>query len=230
MSKQRIYNPNLNPAIWVDDTNIRPEVSSKLLQIASDFYADSKINAKLKDVYLLGSSANYNWSPTSDIDLHLVIDVNELGIDEKSVKNYLDALKSKWNYEHDITIKGHNVEGYIQDINHKTHATGIYSLMSGRWIVKPVKEQVVLDHNLILSKYNDYVYKINKVMDQPSIEKIKTILSDIYKMRETGLDASGELSTENIVFKLLRTNHYLDKLRDIKTTIYDKSVSIFEKS
>ena len=228
MSKQIIYNDILNPTIWNKDLSIRPEVYSKLLKIASDFYSDSELKAKLKDVLLLGSSANYNWTPTSDVDLHLVVDIKELGMDEDSAKNYLNALKSKWNYEHDITIKGQNVEGYIQDVGHKTHATGIYSLMKGTWLVKPIKEKVILDQDLIKSKYADYVYKINKVLSDPSIEKIKLIVGDIYKMREAGLDDKGEMSTENIVFKFLRNKGYIERLRDLKNKIYDKSMSLDE--
>ena len=225
---ERVYQSSLNPVIWQPDGNIKSEIAAKLLKIASDFYAEVKIKAGLKDVLLLGSSANYNWTPTSDIDIHLVIDVNELGVDQSEVQNYLNALKSKWNYEHDITIKGHNVEGYIQDVNHKTHATGIYSLLHGHWIVKPKKQNVVLDKQLIKNKYNDYVYKINKFSQEPTtVDKLNTLINDLYKMRQTGLDSCGELSVENIVFKLLRSKGYIKRIRDLKKDVYDHSVSVF---
>ena len=89
---ERVYQSSLNPVIWQPDGNIKSEIAAKLLKIASDFYAEVKIKAGLKDVLLLGSSANYNWTPTSDIDIHLVIDVNELGVDQSEVQNYLNAL------------------------------------------------------------------------------------------------------------------------------------------
>lgn len=230
MPKQRIYNAKLNPDLWDKSDNLLPDVSTNLLKIATDFYADIEIKAALKDVLLLGSSANYNWTPTSDIDIHLVVDINELGMsDELTAKRFLDALKSKWNYDHDITIKSHNVETYVQGVNHVTHATGIYSLMKGCWLSKPVKEKITLDRELILSKYQDYAYKIQKVTSQPTPEKLKALLDDIYKMRQSGLDTNGELSTENLVFKLIRSKGYLDKLRELKIKIYDKSVSLPEK-
>lgn len=226
----KIYQSNLNPAIWQPDENIKPEIAAKLLKIASDFYGEIKIKSGLKDVLLLGSSANYNWTATSDIDIHLVIDINELGVDQNEVKNYLNALKSKWNYEHDITIKGHNVEGYIQDVNHKTHATGIYSLMNGHWLVKPKKQKVVIDNELVKNKYNDYIYKINRLSQEPTtVDKLNTLIDDLYKMRQTGLDACGELSVENVVFKLLRSKGYIKRIRDLKKDVYDHSMSILEK-
>lgn len=228
---ERLYQSTLNPVIWQSDENIKPEISAKLLKIASDFYAEIKIKPALKDVLLLGSSANYNWTTTSDIDIHLVIDINELGVDQKEAQNYLNALKSKWNYEHDITIKGYNVEGYIQDVNHKTHATGIYSLMKGYWIVKPKKQKVIIDKEMVKSKYNDYVYKINRFTEEPTtVDKLNTLINDLYKMRQTGLDSSGEMSAENVVFKLLRSKGYIKRIRDLKKDVYDHSVSIFEKN
>jgi len=129
MLNQRIYNSRLNPDIWDESGRIRPDVLTHLVKIGRDFYDDVELKATLQDIILIGSSANYNWTPESDIDIHLVIDVKELGMDDKdSIINYLDALKQKWNSDHDITIKGHKVETYIQDVDHKTHATGIFSL------------------------------------------------------------------------------------------------------
>lgn len=229
MPEQRIYNSKLNPALWDKDDNLLTDVSTNLLKIANDFYADIEIKAALKDVLFLGSSANYNWTPTSDIDIHLVIDIKELGMsNELTAKRYLGALKSKWNYDHHITIKSHNVETYVQGVDHQTHATGIYSLMKGTWLSKPIKEKVTLDKDLIRSKYQYYVFRIKKVTAEPTIEKLKVLLDDIYKMRQSGLDDKGELSTENLVFKLIRNKGYLDKLRELKIKIYDKSVSLTE--
>jgi predicted nucleotidyltransferase len=226
MSKQRIFNSTLNPNLWDENENLKTEISQLLLKIATDFYEETHINAKLHDVFLLGSSANYNWTPTSDIDIHLVIDTKELGIDEDNIRNFLESLKTKWNYEHDITIKGQNVEGYIQDIDHQTSATGIYSLIRGIWISKPVKERPILDKDLIKSKYDDWVYKLNKVLKNPTVDKIKKVVDDLYKMRQSGLDRAGEFSSENIVFKTLRKRGYVKKLTNLKTQIYDKSVSL----
>lgn len=230
MLNQRVYNPKLNPAIWDESGNIHPDVAAHLLKIGKDFYADVELKAKLQDVILLGSSANYNWTPDSDIDIHLVIDTDELGMpDEETTANYLDALKSKWNSDHNITVKGHKVETYIQDVEHKTHATGIFSLLKNQWLVKPVREKVELDRDLIKKMFGEYVGKINKVIQSPSPEKLKALLDDIYQMRQKGLDSKGELSTENLVFKLIRSKGYLEKIRELKIKIYDKGVSLNER-
>jgi len=45
-------------------------------------------------------------------------------------------------------------------------------------------------------------------------------------MRKAGLDKSGELSTENLVFKILRNRNYIEKLKSAINNLYDKSQSL----
>ena len=47
-------------------------------------------------------------------------------------------------------------------------------------------------------------------------------------MREVGLTKSGEFSTENIGFKILRSRGHLDKLRNNINHIFDKKASLKE--
>lgn len=219
--KRRIYNSTLNPALWNEDGTLKQDVNQNLVQIAKDFYEETRIKPTICDILLLGSSANYNWSSNSDIDIHVSIDFAQLKMSKEDAENYTNALKAKWNDAHDIHIKGHNVELYIQDINHKTHALGIYSLLQNKWLVKPNKVIVKLDNNLIKQKYHDLASKILNAIKSKDINVIKSTLKDVYDMREAGLDIAGEFSTENIVFKLLRNNNYIDILKDSISKVYD---------
>ena len=47
-------------------------------------------------------------------------------------------------------------------------------------------------------------------------------------MRQTGLDREGEYSYENITFKVLRRMEFLDKLSELETLAYDKSLTLDE--
>jgi hypothetical protein len=44
----------------------------------------------------------------------------------------------------------------------------------------------------------------------------------IRKFRECGLEKGGEFSDENLVFKILRRNGYLEKIKEMKNKILDK--------
>jgi predicted nucleotidyltransferase len=223
--KVRIYNDILNPAIW-DNNKLNPEIKEKLLQIGKDFYADTETDAPLKDILFVGSLANYNWSDTSDFDVHVVIDFKEVDENVELVEKLVNALKSKWNDEHDIHLKGHNVEVYIQDVNKENRSTGVYSLMQDKWLSEPQKENIEIDKEKIQEKYNDFVRKINSALKAQDIDKLKSIVKDVYDMRQAGLDKSGELSTENLVFKILRNRNYIEKLKQEIINLYDKKQSL----
>jgi hypothetical protein len=59
--------------------------------------------------------------------------------------------------------------------------------------------------------YDEYKKRVKKVWD-----KIK-------KYRKSGLESeSGEYSTGNLVFKLLRRNKYIEKVLDLRKESYEK--------
>jgi hypothetical protein len=222
----RVYNSILNPDIWANENEIHSEIRIKLLQVANNFYKNTELTVPIKDILLLGSNANYNWTPSSDLDTHIVIDFKLLNMSPEAAKEFTNLLKYKWNEEHDIHIKSYNVEMYIQDADAKNASTGVYSILNNAWIKKPVKENVVLDKELIKKKYQDSVAKIQNAIKEQNLNAMKTILKDIYDFRQAGLDRAGEFSTENVVFKLLRNKNYLDTLRTEINKLYDKQVSL----
>lgn len=223
-----VYNDVLNPEIWMNENKLNSVIRRNLLKISYDFYKMTELQVPIKDIILIGSSANYNWSSKSDIDLHIVIDFNTLSMNKEDAEKLTLALKDKWNGNHNIKIKKHTVEIFLQDITKRTHATGLYSILKDKWLLKPKKENVEVDKSLIIKKYNNLASKINKFLKANDSSKLEELMEYLYNIREIGLDKSGELSAENIVFKLLRSNGYIQKLKDKITNLYDKSVSIKE--
>lgn len=225
--KVKIYNNTLNPALW-DGLALKPDVAESLKSIGQTFYKDTELTAPIKDILMVGSSANYNWSDSSDIDVHIVINFSDISDNVEMVDKMVNAIKAKWNDDHDIHIKGFNVEVYIQDISKKNRSTGVYSLLNNKWISNPKKEEFEIDKEQIQQKYNDMVFKIKTALKTKNIDKLKKVLNDLYDMREVGLNKAGELSTENLVFKILRSRGHLDKLKKDINQIFDKKVSLKE--
>jgi hypothetical protein len=58
---------------------------------------------------------------------------------------------------------------------------------------------------------------------------IKSIKKKLKKYRKSGLDSSGEFGLENLVFKVLRRNGYIEKLYNVPTKLIDKKLSLDEK-
>jgi intein/homing endonuclease len=63
----------------------------------------------------------------------------------------------------------------------------------------------------------------SKTNDQKTIEDIADRL---WKYRQSGLSKGGEFSVENLTFKALRNNGYIDKIREYARRTYDKSLSL----
>ena len=224
----------LNPKIFDQNQKMYPEIRTRLLMIADDFFDTLELPwVDVTDITLTGSLANYNWSKFSDVDLHIIIDYKEVDENESLVSEYLDVKKDIWNESHDIKIKGYDVELYVQDMNEPHVSTGVYSIMWNDWLVKPEKGSPKIDSKKVKQKASSIINSYDSLIEtfyageyDKVIRKINTIRQKIKKMRQTGLDREGEYSYENITFKVLRRVGLLDKLADLETLAYDKSLSM----
>lgn len=230
--------------IWLDGDTLDSRVRLRLLDIADDFWEFVNLTwVEPSGIILTGSICNFNWSKYSDIDLHLIVDFDE--IDEKTefVRDYLDAKKNEWNNEHnDLTILGFPVELYVQNLGEMPQSGGIYDLEENDWVKKPDMDSIKpigLDKFSIKDKaaeimtiIDDMYNVLNSTVDSHEIEEIGEDANYLWKkikgMRKKGLEMSGESSPSNIVYKILRRAEYLDKLWKLRTRVYDKSNSITE--
>jgi predicted nucleotidyltransferase len=220
----------MNPEIWTD-YKINDEVREELIQIAQDYFESLDLDdVELSDIMLTGSLANFNWSKYSDFDLHLIFEFAEVNEDEVLVKKYLDAAGKVWNEQHDIKIKGYEVEIYSQNTKEKHTSSGQFSLLNNEWIEKPTKENFVPDEDLIrqkaeliMSSVNDLESDLDENVEYEELmTKLKKVWKKIKEGRQAGLDREGEYSVENLVFKLLRRNGYIQRILDVRRKSYDK--------
>ena len=86
--KFRVYNKTLNPKFWDENKNLKPGIGEMLLKIAYNFYENTELQPEIKDVYFLGSMANYNHTPQSDVDLHILIDMSEMKMDQEYARKF----------------------------------------------------------------------------------------------------------------------------------------------
>ena len=73
---------------------------------------------------------------------------------------------------------------------------------------------------------------IEDVQEQPlqsGLESMNKVKDKLKKYRVAGLEEGGEMSDENLVFKVLRRNGYIEKLFNFKTEYQDKKLSLKEK-
>lgn len=217
---------------------MRNDVRKALLKITDEFIESLGVEFFIHDIVLTGSLANYNWSNFSDVDLHILLDMDEFDNRKKSdsislhniIKEFFDAKKNIWNEKHNIVIKGFDVELYVQDIQEPHISSGVYSVLNNNWIVEPEKKTPKIDDRLILQKGEFYAKEIDKLISLGQKINVLPQIDDLRKklksFRQCGLDKGGEYSYENLTFKLLRRNGYIEKLLKLKTTLTDKKLSI----
>lgn len=240
---------NLNPYFWHDE-NLDLYARKAMLLLSKDLIEGIDLgDIEVEDIVMTGSLANYNWNEKhSDVDLHIILDFNEISDDAELVKKFLDVFKKSWNKKHEnLKIYGYPVEIYFQDKNEKHTSSGVYSVLNGEWITKPDKSSMDtsdLDDDYIKAKVSGFMTEIDDLRDELDnmiennlsdygmymdiYDKADKILEEIKKERKDSLSGNGakEMSDGNIVFKSLRRENYIEKLFNIKVDSYDAANSI----
>jgi hypothetical protein len=221
------FNDQLNPRLWDDREHLRPEVRERLLEIADDFREFLGVtDLAIRDITISGSNAAYTYTPNSDIDLHLVVDMP----DNPVYRELFDAKKFQYNEQHDITIGGADVELYVQDADQPHISQGVYSILNNDWLQVPRRVKSVVDDTSTRNKFEKVGRQIERAIRSGSLTRMTRLAEKIKKMRQTGLENHGEFGPENLAFKLLRSQGLIKQLYDARNAAKDREFSLAEKT
>jgi hypothetical protein len=177
----------------------------------------------------MGSISNYNWTTDSDVDVHVIIDYSKLQMPPETAIKAVKTAGAQWNLEHEVTVKGFKVEMNLQNFaEQKPYVTGIYSIVKDQWIRKPFKMPIRIDRNVLRFQYEAMKKYVQTALDSGDREQMKSAKKYLDAFRQYGLDTYGELSYENIIFKILRARGIIKKLKDSITAVYDKAMTVNE--
>tara|TARA_R110000824_G_scaffold45206_1_gene130857 strand:+ start:1875 stop:2783 length:909 start_codon:yes stop_codon:yes gene_type:complete len=220
------------PRFWLAG-KLNPKIARRLSKIANEFLEGLNIDVEMEDLRLTGSVANYNWSKYSDVDLHIVVDFSKIDENIELVKQFFDSARWRWNELHNITIYGHEVEIYIENVGHVTHSSGIYSIINNEWIIEPTRDKVEFDYPTARKKADAIETEVNLIekfageKPRATVKSVDRLKEKIRRMRTAGLQSpQQEYSAENIAFKILRREETFDKLNNMKYSAYDRIMSI----
>ena len=229
MSNFRIYNETLCPDLWDSAQHLNQKIRMNLLQLANDFYEKTELPSPIVDIYLMGSAANYNWTPDSDVDVHVIIDYAKLRMPQETAFKTVKTAGAQWNAEHNVFIKGHKVEMNLQNAaEQKPYITGIYSLNKDQWLRKPYKMPFNLNRQVLKFQYETMKNYVNNAIQSRDREQMKAAKKYLDAYRQYGLDTYGELSYENIIYKMLRARGIIKQLKDSITQVYDRQLTVNE--
>ena len=223
------YHKELCPKIW-NDQQMDPEIRQKLMTIAKDFWDSLKLTAQVIDVQLTGSLANYNWTNSSDLDVHIITDFTQVDPNTELVRKALDGQRFIWNQRHPVVIQGHDVECYVQDKSEQHISSGLFSILRQEWIVTPQfnppqidKKDVREKMRVIKSEFKEAKQKLKESTGKEAKELfsyLERIKKKVMNDRKEGLVKGGEFSVENLVFKELRRDGTIEDLIDTMSQAY----------
>lgn len=219
----------LNPKIWDDEQKLIPEVKSKILEIVEKFkeyISKDGVELKVEDIYLLGSNANYNYNNDSDLDIHIIAD-ESLDCEGKHLPLLYDAYKSLFNSKYEITIKGINVELYVENAADMTNVSaGIYSLNKG-WIRKPDQYKMPdIDQEAVSKGVDGWEKRYFELTENGTPDKIDAYINEIYQLRKESIQKEGEFGLGNLIFKEVRRLGYLQDLKKLKDELTSQELSL----
>lgn len=235
----------LNQKLWNDDNTLKQEVADKISAIVEDFLAgleqdDIKLN--VKDIRLVGSNCSYNYNENSDLDVHIVADVDDLHCPDNLYPLLYGAYRSIWNEAHDIKFYGIPVEIFVETTDVEKdpaleeakqvsplRSNGIYSVMNKQWIKEPVAADIPdVDKSAFDQMLGEWQAIVDTALSSTSSTEVQEAIDDLYQLRKSSIDEEGEYSLGNLVFKEIRNKGDLDKLRDLRTDLESQELSLEE--
>lgn len=224
----------LNPKLF-DGKTLKPEVRQKILEIVDEFVDDltsDEVDFNIEDIILIGSNVSYNYTKDSDLDIHLVANTKSLNCPDNIINALYSAYRSLFNRKFDIDFYGIPVEIYVETEDSARVSNGVYSVKDNDWIKEPELTDIPeLDQEAFDKLYQEWEAKCKdliKEIEAGNLEDeadIVTMIEEIYELRKSGI-SEGEYSIQNLVFKELRNNKYLDDLKEYKDELIAKRLSL----
>jgi len=225
MSDAIAFHDQLNPKLF-HGQQLRPDVDEQLKVIAQDFLSELGVkDLDVKDITISGSNAAFSYTPNSDLDLHILVDLSQYS-DDAVYQELFHAKKNLYNESHDITINGIPVELYVQDASEPVVSLGEYSILKNKWIRIPSKRRSNLDQTATKQKYEKLAKIAEYALHSKDLSKVKNVLDTIKRYRQAGLDVGGEFGPENLAYKMLRSQGVITKLYALRDKLHSQRLSI----
>lgn len=210
---------------------LRKDVAAKLSEIVEEYVDDSEIFDidDIIDAEILGSNANYNYNDTSDIDLHLIVNMSDISNNTEIVQIASNLERSEFNKHYDIEIRDLQVELYVEDVRSGAMSNGIYSLFQNEWIRKPKKETIpdYSNDEEYLRLLDQWTDEANDVLyNEKDSTNVKSFVNRLYNFRRISLMTDGEFAKGNLVFKQLRKSGIIEKLKDLQYKLTSEKLSL----
>lgn len=214
----------LNPSIWEEDGQLRSKIRQGILDIVDEFKNYIDFELPIIDIVIVGSNASYNYTSNSDLDIHLIVNFDNIDENKELVNNLCQSWKSLFNKSYDIMLGGQPVEMYIEDMETSTNSNGIYSVIQDRWLKYP--EPIEIPEFNIDRELEEVKVEIDDALNSNNYDEVSRIIDWLYYQRKLALQLEGEFSVGNLIFKAIRNEGLLDKLKEEKLRLRSEELTV----
>src|SRR5579872_1398274 len=143
--------PTLDPAVWDQDMKLFAYHKDLILRLLNSMYENYQLKQPevwITDICIIVSLTTSKWLFTSDLDVHLHIDlakfieINMPGTDPKIAFEYLDTTRKEFDRAKILApMTQHPIEYYFEVpefVATNTTLVGIYSILQDKWLKEPV--------------------------------------------------------------------------------------------
>lgn len=241
-----VYNRRLEPNLWAPDMQLRTMPSNSLQMIVWHYIAYMQnVGLPVKDedivdVFLHGSTSNYYYDSTSDIDICIVMDIRRLsnalpGVDIFALTK---AMKIAWMRNRRIRIYGRGVDISVVDVAQPKYGPGMYkvgpaySLPRDMWIRRPMRlgdaeiRTLRRQAHKIYRRYKKLFLECYK--NKMSDTFLDTFLSRLWSERIDAYSVSPQqpITPETMAFRMMRRCGILNKIKVRMETIKNKNFTL----
>lgn len=213
--KESVLDPlrnRLNPNIWTRTNILIPSVKRKIVSSIQNWAKKNKI--EIKELFLLGSNTGFQYTNSSDVDIHVVID-------EETKELWKDLPKFK------IVGTNNIVEYYLKNEAPNKDQGSSYDILNDEWITKPISESPFENYKAISEIARFFVLGMDAAlseyeMDRAAYEKFKKYL-------RTAKDQEKREIKKQMEQKLFEIFADIDTLFIAKHVIKSFRREVFEK-
>ena len=108
-------------------------------------------------------------------------------------------------------------------------SNGVYSVMYDSWIKRPIDTAIPeIDQKAIDEASAPWKEEAKDLLEKEDVEAIDDYINRIYELRQQGIygETGSEFSTENLIFKEVRNDGLLDKLKERRNELVGQELSL----
>ena len=253
-TEKRPWAKQLHPEFFTSEEKLNPMMEKTMKTMVNRFLAYMGIPRNhVKDILFKGSLAGYNYTPTSDIDLQIILrynyEKNPLRTQDdpegKLLQRKYNKLRADYNKEHGLTLgkEKYPVEFFVHTpkSNTKTGSSSRWSLKNNDWVpgYKPIHSANIPEKNTVQKIMKQYYDKIKaayadeikqgftrKAAAEAGLKVLKNLAIVDRNLALHGPNASLRAdveSPENLAFKAIKRTNLVAYLEKMAKSSIDES-------